>query len=79
MPFGSPEELPRIKRRAAYERTTTATPDWRVACCYVGTGHRRQGVFAAGLTGALELIAEPGGSSVEGYPRTLGRCPPTCC
>lgn len=40
---GSPDELPRIKSRAACERTATALPDWRIACCYVAKGHRRQG------------------------------------
>jgi len=41
--FGGPDELPRIKSRAAYERGRTNSPDWRIACCYVGKGHRRQG------------------------------------
>jgi len=66
--FGAPEELPRIKSRAAYEKGQTSLPDWRIACCYVGRGHRRQGVSAAGLAGALELIAGLGGGVVEGYP-----------
>jgi hypothetical protein len=66
--FGSPAELPRIKSRAAYERGRTSFPDWRIACCYVGRGHRRQGVSAAGLSGALDLIAVLGGGTVEGYP-----------
>src|SRR5215510_5997126 len=26
--FGSPEEVPRIKNRAAYEKTQTTPPDW---------------------------------------------------
>jgi hypothetical protein len=30
--FGAPEELPRIKGRAAYERTSTTPPDWRITC-----------------------------------------------
>lgn len=66
--FGVPDEVPRIKNRAAYERDATTPPDWRIACCYVGKGHRRRGVFAAGLEGALELIAGLGGGTVEGYP-----------
>lgn len=66
--FGRPEEVPRIKSRAAYEKGQTALPDWRIACCYVGKGHRRQGVFAAALAGAVELIAGLGGGTVEGYP-----------
>jgi len=66
--FGVPGELPRIKSRAAYERGRTTSPDWRIACCYVGKGHRRQGVATAALAGALDLVARLGGGSVEGYP-----------
>lgn len=66
--FGSPEELPRIKSRATYEKSQSAAPDWRIGCCYVGRGHRRQGVAAAALAGALALIAGLGGGTVEGYP-----------
>ena len=73
--FGAPAELPRIKSRAAYERDRTATPDWRIACCFVGKGHRRQGVSAAGLAGALELIAGLGGGVVEGYPEDAASVP----
>jgi hypothetical protein len=41
--FGAPSEVPRIKNRAAYEKDRTTSPDWRIACCYVGKGHRRKG------------------------------------
>jgi GNAT superfamily N-acetyltransferase len=70
--FGAPAELPRIKSRAAYERGQTMPPDWRIACCYVGKGHRRQGVFTAALAGAVDLIAGLGGGIVEGYPEDAG-------
>ena len=66
--FGEPDEVPRIKNRAAAEQGEARPPDWRIACCYVGKGHRRQGVHAAGLAGALDLIAGLGGGRVEGYP-----------
>lgn len=66
--FGPPEELPRIKNRAAYERERVAAPDWRVGCCFVGKGHRRRGVAFAALSGALDLIGGLGGGVVEGYP-----------
>ena len=66
--FGAPDELPRIKNRVAYEKDLSELPDWRIACCYVGKGHRRQGAAAAGLSGALSLIAGLGGGRVEGYP-----------
>jgi len=67
--FGTPGELPRIKSRAAYEKGQTAPPDWRIACCYVGKGHRRQGVAAAALAGALDLIAALGGGNRRGISR----------
>jgi GNAT superfamily N-acetyltransferase len=73
--FGEPDELPRIKSRAAYEKGRTKSPDWRIACCFVGKGHRRRGVAAAALAGALELIADLGGGTVEGYPEDAGSVP----
>lgn len=68
--FGPPDELPRIKNRAAYDKTRTVVPDWRIACCYVGKGHRRKGVSTAAIAGALDLIADLGGGLVEGYPES---------
>ena len=73
--FGPPGELPRIKSRAAYEEGQTAAPDWRIGCCFVGKGHRRQGIAAAALGGALDMIAALGGGVVEGYPETVGAVP----
>jgi GNAT superfamily N-acetyltransferase len=73
--FGVPGEVPRIKNRAAYEKGQTTSPDWRIACCYVGKGHRRQGVATAALAGALDLIAGLGGGTVEGYPEDTGSVP----
>jgi GNAT superfamily N-acetyltransferase len=73
--FGGPDELPRIKNRKEYERDPAALPDWRIACCYVGKGYRRQGVAAAALAGALDLIAGLGGGVVEGYPESAEAVP----
>lgn len=73
--FGVPDELPRIKSRAAYERGRTTSPDWRIACCYVGKGHRRRGVATAALAGALHMIAGQGGGRVEGYPEDATSVP----
>lgn len=73
--FGSPDEVPRIKSRAAYERGASTVPDWRIACCFVGKGHRRQGVATAALAGAVDLIAGLGGGRVEGYPEEAGSVP----
>jgi GNAT superfamily N-acetyltransferase len=73
--FGAPEEVPRIKGRAAYEKGRTTSPDWRIACCYAGKGQRRQGVATAALAGAVDLIAGLGGGTVEGYPEDAGSVP----
>lgn len=73
--FGAPDEVPRIKSRAAYEKGATTPPDWRIACNFVGKGHRRRGVATAGLAGALDLIARLGGGTVEGYPEAAGSVP----
>lgn len=67
--------MSRIKSRAAYEKGLQTPPDWRIGCCYVGKGRRRQGVFAAALGGALDLIATHGGGEVEGYPESTGAVP----
>src|SRR5262249_62078444 len=55
--FGTPDELPKIKNKAAYEKSAAALSDWRIACNFVGKGHRRRGGATAGLAGALGLIA----------------------
>ena len=73
--FGTAEEVPRIKSRAAYEKSSATSPHWRIACCYVGKGHRRRGVAAAALAGAVDLIAGLGGGTVEGYPEDAGSVP----
>ena len=73
--FGVPDEVPRIKSRAAYEKGQFEPPDWRIACCYVGKGHRRRGVATAALAGALDLIARLGGGTVEGYPEDAASVP----
>jgi GNAT superfamily N-acetyltransferase len=73
--FGVPDEVPLIKNRAAYEQGRTSWPDWRIACCYVGKGRRRQGVATAALAGAVDLIAGLGGGTVEGYPEDASSVP----
>jgi GNAT superfamily N-acetyltransferase len=73
--FGAPREVPRIKSLREYEKGLKEPPDWRIACNFVGKGHRRKGVATAGLTGALDLIAALGGGRVEGYPEDAGAVP----
>lgn len=66
--FGPPAEVPLIKHRKAYEAWAVASPDWRITCFFVAKTHRGQGVAAAALGGALDLIAGLGGGAVESYP-----------
>lgn len=75
--WGSPEELPNIKHRRAYEKEPHPEPDWRITCFYVDTKHRGQGIARAGLGGALDQIARAGGGRVEAIPEvTAGRDAP---
>jgi ribosomal protein S18 acetylase RimI-like enzyme len=69
--FGSPDELPRIKRRREYVQGQKALPDWRITCFFVDKEYRRGGVAAAALQGALDEIAELGGGTVESYPEEV--------
>ncbi|MEU6372592.1 GNAT family N-acetyltransferase [Streptomyces sp. NPDC046909] len=66
--FGPTDELPRIKHRRVYLQELRALPDWRITCFFVDRAHRRRGVAAAALDGALREIARLGGGAVESYP-----------
>ncbi|QKV78807.1 GNAT family N-acetyltransferase [Amycolatopsis sp. Hca4] len=63
--YGSPEELPGIKHRRAYDKDSPPRPDWRITCVFVDKKHRGHGVARAALAGALDLIAQAGGGLVE--------------
>jgi GNAT superfamily N-acetyltransferase len=67
--YGTPEQLPNIYHRAQYEKEQDLVPDYRLPCFFIDRGHRRQGVAAAALRGALDLIARASGGVVQGYPR----------
>lgn len=69
--YGSPEELPNIYHRKEYEAGVVRLPEYRLTCFFVDKTHRRQGIAAAALRGALDLIAQAGGGVVEGYPREV--------
>ena len=72
--FGPPGEVAKIKNRPAAERDRPL-PDWRIGCCYAGKGHRRQGVSAAAIAGAVDLIRDLGGGTIEGYPEAASDVP----
>jgi len=72
--YGSPEELPGIKHRRAYDVDAPPRPDWRITCIYVDRRHRGQGVARLALERALEQIALAGGGLVEAISEvTAGR------
>jgi GNAT superfamily N-acetyltransferase len=72
--FGPPAELPNIHHRKEYEAGLVSSPDYRITCIFVDRDHRREGVAAAALDGALALISQAGGGVVEGYPQdTVGK------
>ncbi len=64
--FGPPAELP--ARMGGFAKLGAVGPDWRFTCFFVDRDHRKQGVSAAALKGALRLIAAAGGGTVDGYP-----------
>ena len=44
---------------------------YRITCFFVDRDHRRKGVAALALAGALDLIAKAGGGVVEAYPQDV--------
>lgn len=70
--YGRPDELPNIHHRKEYLATTGRLPDYRITCILVERSYRGQGLAAAALRGAVELIAQAGGGVVEGYPHDTG-------
>lgn len=69
--FGSPDELPRIKRQRAYRDGLARLPDWRIVCFFVDKGYRGRRVAAVALDGALREIERLGGGTVESYPEDV--------
>jgi hypothetical protein len=64
--FGSPTELP--GRMGRLPRLGLDPPDWRLTCFFVDRDRRREGVAQAALAGAIQLIKEYRGGTVDGYP-----------
>ncbi|MDX6248314.1 MAG: hypothetical protein QOF10_1674 [Kribbellaceae bacterium] len=73
--YGTPEELPNIHHRKQYDESAVTTPDYRITCIYVDKRHRRSGLAALALRGALDLIARAGvaGSRATRRTRRAGR------
>jgi ribosomal protein S18 acetylase RimI-like enzyme len=69
--FGSPDELPRIKRQRAYLEAPTQPVDWRITCFFVDKAYRGRGVASRALAGALQEIARLGGGTVESFPERV--------
>ncbi|MCB1357210.1 MAG: GNAT family N-acetyltransferase [Maritimibacter sp.] len=71
--YGARDELRHIKNRRAYDAGAgdEAPADWRITCFFVDRDYRRQGVGAQALRGALDMIAEAGGGTVEAFPEAL--------
>ena len=63
--YGSPEELPGLTHRRAYDQDPPPPADWRIICIFTDKRHRRTGVARTALAGAVELIAQAGGGRVE--------------
>ncbi len=70
--YGTPAELPNIYHRKQYEQELDVLPDFRITCIFVDKRHRRRGLSAVALQGALGLLAAAGGGTVEGYPHDTG-------
>jgi ribosomal protein S18 acetylase RimI-like enzyme len=72
--YGSPQELPGISHRKEVLVPGSVLPAWRITCVFVDRRYRRRGIARAAVEGALELIAQAGGGSVETYPQdTAGK------
>lgn len=69
--YGTPEELPNLHHRKQYLAEADDLPDYRLTCIFIDKAYRRKGLSAVALQGALDLIAQAGGGSVEGYPQDL--------
>lgn len=69
--YGTVEELPAIHHRKEWEQTVEQVPAFRITCVFVDKRHRKAGLAAVAVRGALALIAAEGGGRVESYPHDL--------
>ncbi len=61
-------DYPRLATMKAAQATQDEDGLWSLTCFVVRVGHRRQGVAAALLRGAVDLARRHGARIVEGYP-----------
>ena len=66
--YGTPEELPNIYHLKEYEADLDGPADYRITCVFVDKKYRRKGLTEVAIRAALDLIAQGGGGTVEGYP-----------
>lgn len=66
--FGSPAELPRLHSKKLYESLELNPPDWRITCFFVDADYRAKGVANLAIQGAVQLIGELGGGTIEAFP-----------
>ena len=59
---------PRLGRSRIAQATDDGPGVWSVTCFVVRVGHRRRGISAALLDGAVDLARRHGASIIEGYP-----------
>lgn len=69
--YGPVDEVANIHHRKQWERESVRRPDFRITCLFVDRDHRRDGMAAVAVRGALALIAQAGGGLVESYPHDL--------
>ena len=72
MPVRRARRAADIKHRKQYEAGLERLPDYRITCLFVDKTYRRRRVAEAALHGALDLIAQAGGGTVEAYPQDTG-------
>lgn len=65
--IGPRAEITRLARSRLI-RPVDGVPVWSIVCVIVRSGHRRQGVTAPLIAGAVDFAAAHGAPAVEAYP-----------
>lgn len=69
--YGALADVPRINHVKEWNAGLKEKPDYRIVCFFIDRDHRREGVAAEALDGALDLIVADGGGLVEAYPHDM--------